>query len=102
MIQKPLIPFFLLALCAGVATQAALAGTSEQPASEARAAGKPAPRAGSSTPTSQAVQQAAQPSSQGNHDQYSLRPEREAQPRSSFGLRMKPGWASQGEDAGGR
>jgi hypothetical protein len=96
-ILKTLIPI-LAALWLGLASPAVLAApAAASDASGVRAPGKTGPRA-SHTPTSQAAQQAAQQAANApsvNRDQYALRPERDVQPRSSFGLRMKPGWQQQ-------
>jgi len=94
-ILKPLLPI-LATLCACLAAQAAPAAPpADQPGAGA-APGKAAPRAAGKAPPAPALRPAAPPLSPGNRDQYALRPEREAQPQSSFGLRMKPGWVSQG------
>jgi len=92
-IEKTLFPI-LAALWLGLASPALLAApAAASDASGVRAPAKSGTRAGR-TPTSQAAQQAANAPSV-NHDQYALRPERDVQPRSSFGLRMKPGWQQQ-------
>ncbi|KJK20050.1 hypothetical protein UB46_32560 [Burkholderiaceae bacterium 16] len=84
----------MAALWLALASPALLAAPAASEASGARAPAKAGTGTGR-TPTSPAVQQATQQATQGNHDQYALRPERDVQPRSSFGLRMKPGWPQQ-------
>lgn len=91
----------MTALSLALASTSALAApAAASDASGARAPAKAGKRAASApAPTSRAVQQATT-APQVNHDQYALRPERDVQPRSSFGLRMKPGWPQQ-DDSGG-
>ncbi|GAB7544473.1 hypothetical protein [Cupriavidus sp. 8B] len=103
MTAKPL--FSLLSIVTALwlalaSTSVPAAAASASDASGARAPAKAGKRAASApTPTSRAAQQAAA-LPQINHDQYALRPERDVQPRSSFGLRMKPGWQQQDDSAG--
>ncbi|EHP41403.1 hypothetical protein OR16_19560 [Cupriavidus basilensis OR16] len=100
MIAKPLfsISIFtsLAALWLALASPTVLAASAAaSDANGVRAPAKAGTRAGPApTPASRDAEQAGT-GAQVNHDQYALRPERDVQPRSSFGLRMKPGWQQQ-------
>ncbi|MDF3837360.1 hypothetical protein P3W85_31090 [Cupriavidus basilensis] len=104
--MKSILPT-LAALCVGLAGAAVLvAPANAAGASDAGAPAKAGSRSGA-RPSPQAAgpagQRAGRQSAAGtqiNHDQYALRPERDTQPRSSFGLRMKPGWDQQGDPDG--